>query len=132
MNAYRGTHDALPDPRNEEVLIYINGDLVPRNEAKISVFDSGFLVGDGVWEGIRLQDDTLVFLDDHLDRLYGGAKAIALDIGLTRSELTEAIHKTLRAKRYARRGSCSPDGVPGGQEDPRRKTRGSPSGVPPL
>ena len=97
MNAYRGTHDALPDARNEEVLIYINGELVPRNEAKISVFDSGFLVGDGVWEDIRLQDDTLVFLDDHLDRLYEGAKAIALDVGLTRLELTEAIYKTLRA-----------------------------------
>ena len=53
MNMYRGTHDALPDPRNEDVLIYINGELFPRHEAKISVFDSGFLVGDGVWEGIK-------------------------------------------------------------------------------
>ena len=97
MNAYRGTHDALPDARNEDVLIYVNGELVPRSEAKISVFDSGFLVGDGVWEGLRLQDDTLVFLDDHLDRLYEGAKAIALDIGLTRAEITAALHKTIQA-----------------------------------
>lgn len=97
MNTYRGTHDAVPDTRNENVLIYVNGELVPRNEAKISVFDSGFLVGDGVWEGIRLQDDSLVFLDEHLDRLYEGAKAIALDIGLTREELTNALLETIRA-----------------------------------
>ncbi|MCB0225115.1 MAG: aminotransferase class IV, partial [Anaerolineae bacterium] len=65
-----GTHNALPDPRNESILININGALVPRAEAKISVFDSGFLVGDGVWEAVRLHDGVLVFLDEHLDRLY--------------------------------------------------------------
>lgn len=97
MNSYRGTHDALPDARNEDVLVYVNGELVPRSEAKISVFDSGFLVGDGVWEGLRLQNDTLVFLDEHLDRLYEGAKAIALDIGMTREELRHALLKTVRA-----------------------------------
>ena len=97
MNSYRGTHDALPDARNENVLIYMNGELVPRSEAKISVFDSGFLVGDGVWEGLRLQNDTLVFLDEHLDRLYEGAKAIALDIGMTREELRNALLETVRA-----------------------------------
>jgi branched-chain amino acid aminotransferase len=94
---YRGTHDALPDERNANVLIYVNGELSPRHEAKVSVFDSGFLLGDGVWEGIRLHHDMLVFLDEHLDRLYQGAKAIELDIGMTRTELTGEIWKTLRA-----------------------------------
>ncbi len=92
-----GTHNALPDERNEKVLIYINGDLVPRSEAKISVFDSGYLVGDGVWEGIRLHHDVFVFLDEHLDRLYQGAKAIHMDIGKTRQELTDALHQTVDA-----------------------------------
>ena len=94
---YRGTHDAVPDERNAQVLIYLNGELVPRAEAKISVFDSGFLVGDGVWEGLRLHHDVFVFLDEHLDRLYQGAKAIMLDIGLTREEITEALYRTVRA-----------------------------------
>src|SRR5512134_1614015 len=85
---YRGTHDAVPDERNEHVLIYVNGELVPRREAKISVFDSGFLIGDGVWEGLRLHHDVFVFLDEHLDRLWQGAKTIGLDIGLTRAGLT--------------------------------------------
>lgn len=94
---YRGTHEALPDERNAHVLIYINGELIPRAEAKISVFDSGFLVGDGVWEGLRLHHDQFVFLDEHLDRLWQGAKAISLDIGLTRAELTAALYETVRA-----------------------------------
>ena len=94
---YRGTHDALSDERNARVLIYVNGALVPREQARISVFDSGFLVGDGVWEGLRLHHDRLVFLDDHLDRLWQGARAIGLDIGLTRAQITEAIRVTLRA-----------------------------------
>jgi branched-chain amino acid aminotransferase len=92
-----GTHEALPDPRNEEVLIYINGELVPRAEAKISVFDSGFLIGDGVWESMRLHDGVFVFLDQHLDRLFQGAKAIGLDIGMTRQELTNALFETVEA-----------------------------------
>lgn len=94
---YRGTHDALSDERNARVLIYVNGALVPREQARISVFDSGFLVGDGVWEGLRLHHDRLVFLEDHLDRLWQGARAIGLDIGLTRAQITEAIWATLRA-----------------------------------
>jgi branched-chain amino acid aminotransferase len=92
-----GTHNALPDPRNDSVLVYINGDLVPRTEAKISVFDSGYLVGDGVWEGVRLHDGVIVFLDEHLDRLFQGAKAIGMDIGKTRQELTEALTQTVAA-----------------------------------
>lgn len=93
----RGTHNALPDERNANVLIYINGELVPRDEAKISVFDSGYLVGDGVWEGIRLHEGVFVFLDEHLDRLFGGAKMTGMDIGMTREELTAALHQTVDA-----------------------------------
>jgi branched-chain amino acid aminotransferase len=92
-----GTHNALPDPRNDDVLISVNGNLVHRNDARISVFDSGFLIGDGVWEGIRLHHGVLVFLDEHLDRLFQGAKAIALDIGLTRGQLTEVLYQTIEA-----------------------------------
>ncbi|MGI9174560.1 MAG: aminotransferase class IV [Rhodothermales bacterium] len=91
----RGTHDALPDPRNADVQVYINGTFYPRDEAKISVFDSGYLVGDGIWEGLRLYNGRFAFLDRHLDRLFMGAKAIDLDIGKTREELTEALHATV-------------------------------------
>lgn len=90
----RGTHEATPDCRNEDVLVYINGTFYPRDEAKISVFDSGYLVGDGVWEGIRLHNGTFAFLDRHLDRLFQGAKAIGLNIGKTRTELTQALRDT--------------------------------------
>ena len=92
----RGTHEAVPDRRNEEVLVYINGGFFRREEAKISVFDSGYLVGDGVWEGLRLHDGDFAFLKEHLDRLFGGAKAIGLDIGMTRQEVTAALHETVR------------------------------------
>ena len=92
-----GTHNAVYDPRNEDVQIYINGELFPRNEAKISVFDSGYLVGDGVWEGFRLHKGVLVFLKEHYDRLFQGAKTVGMDLGMTRDEITEAIWKTLKA-----------------------------------
>ncbi|MDR9418647.1 aminotransferase class IV [Gracilimonas sp.] len=92
-----GTHNAVPDPRNENILVYINGELHPRNEAKISVFDSGYLVGDGVWEGLRLHKGVLVFLDDHLDRLFQGAKTVGMELGMSRAEITQAIRETLEA-----------------------------------
>lgn len=92
-----GTHNAIEDPRNEDVLIYINGELMPRKEAKISVFDSGYLVGDGVWEALRLHDGVLTFLDEHLDRLWTGAATIGLDIDMSRDELVEKVRKTLDA-----------------------------------
>jgi branched-chain amino acid aminotransferase len=89
------THQALPDERNRDIEIYINGVFYPRAEAKISVFDSGFLVGDGIWEGIRLHNGVLVFLDRHLDRLFAGAAAIDLDIGLSRSEIEAVLYATV-------------------------------------
>jgi branched-chain amino acid aminotransferase len=92
-----GAHDHADDPRNADVLIHVNGALVPRAEAVVSVFDAGFVLGDGVWEGIRVHGGHPAFLDQHLDRLWEGAAAIALDIGLTREQLTERIYETLRA-----------------------------------
>ena len=92
-----GTHEYVEDPRNENVLIYVNEEIVPRPDAKISVFDSGFLLGDGVWEGIRLHYGNLAFLDAHLDRLYSGAKDLVIDIGVSREEMTKLIQKTLDA-----------------------------------
>jgi branched-chain amino acid aminotransferase len=91
----RGTHDSLPDSRNDDVLIYVNGEWVRRPDARISVFDSGFLVGDGVWEGLRLHDEVLVFLDRHLNRLFQGARAIGLNVGMTREQLTAVLYRTM-------------------------------------
>ena len=93
----RGTHQALPDPRNETVLVWIDGELLPRDQAKVSVFDSAFLVGDGVWEGLRLVNDRFAHLDRHLDRLFQGAAAIGLTIGKSRGELHAALRETVRA-----------------------------------
>ncbi|MEZ5694501.1 MAG: aminotransferase class IV [Altererythrobacter sp.] len=96
MIVAKGTHGYAADPRNEVVLINVNGVLVPRAEATVSVFDSGFMLGDGVWEGLRLHKGKIAFLDAHLDRLYEGAKATAMDnIGLTRKELSERIDETI-------------------------------------
>lgn len=92
-----GTHNAIADPRNDQVKIYINGDLLPRQEAKISVFDSGYLVGDGVWEGIRLHHGKLVFINDHLNRLWDGAASIGMNLPFSREELIEKIQVTLDA-----------------------------------
>ena len=92
----KGTHEYHPDPRNREILIYVNGEHLPREEARVSVFDSGFVLGDGIWEGLRVHRGRIAFLDAHLDRLYEGAKALDLDIGLDRPALTEALCETLR------------------------------------
>jgi branched-chain amino acid aminotransferase len=85
----------VPDPRNDAVLVYVDGRFVPRNEAVVSIFDSGFVLGDGIWEGLRLVNGRFVSLERHLDRLYEGARAIALDIGMTRDAMTAAIQATL-------------------------------------
>jgi branched-chain amino acid aminotransferase len=89
-----GTHDALPDERNADVQISINGEFFHRSEAKISVFDSGYLVGDGIWEGIRLHNGTFAFLEEHLDRLFQGLKAVDIDLGMSREEITAALYAT--------------------------------------
>ena len=91
------THQSEDDARNESILIYVNGTLKPKAEATVSVYDSGFMLGDGVWEGLRLYDGCWAFLDEHLDRLFGAAKAIDLDIGLDREGVKAAIEETRAA-----------------------------------
>jgi branched-chain amino acid aminotransferase len=90
-----GSQDFSPDPRNAKALVSLNGQLVLRAEAKVSLFDAGFLVGDGVWEGIRLHKGTLLFVEEHLDRLYWGAQQIGLEIGLERAALLEELKRTV-------------------------------------
>lgn len=93
----KGTHDYLDDPRNADILININGELFPRQQAVVSVFDSGFILGDGVWEGLRVHKGKIAFLSEHLDRLYEGAKALDMDVGVSREQLTERLYATLEA-----------------------------------
>lgn len=93
----KGTHEYVDDPRNAEVLVYVNGDLVERPKAVVSVFDSGFVLGDGVWEGLRLHNGRIAFLEAHLRRLYEGAIALDMDIGLTPAEMVEALDRTVEA-----------------------------------
>ena len=90
-------HQADEDQRNDSILIYVNGKIVPRAEAMVSVYDSGFMLGDGVWEGIRLYNGRWAFLDEHTDRLFEAAKAIDLDIGLTRDLVKKAVTDTQSA-----------------------------------
>ena len=92
-----GTHEYEDDPRNETVLISVNGKLCPRSEAMVSVFDAGFLLGDGVWESFRLHEGKLVFIEDHMDRLFRGASQISLDPGKSRNQIMEEIHRVISA-----------------------------------
>jgi branched-chain amino acid aminotransferase len=95
--ADRGSQAFVPDARNETMLVWINGRLVPRDKATVSVFDAGFVLGDGVWEGIRLVNGRLAFLDAHLDRLFSGAAQIRLEIGLDRRGVASALMQTAAA-----------------------------------
>lgn len=97
MTDYQTIHQAEEDARNESIRIWLNGKIVPKAEALVSVYDSGFMLGDGVWEGLRLYNGTWAFIDEHLDRLFEAAKAIDLDIGMTRAEVFQAILETQRA-----------------------------------
>jgi branched-chain amino acid aminotransferase len=91
------THQAEEDARNEDILIYLNGRIVPKVEAVVSVYDSGFMLGDGVWEGLRLYDGRWAFLEEHINRLFEAAKAIDLDIGMSRAEVRQALEDTRTA-----------------------------------
>jgi branched-chain amino acid aminotransferase len=92
-----GTHEYLEDDRNKDVLIYVNGELFPRDEAKISVFDSAFLVGDGFWESFRLHNGKLAFVEQHLSRLKANAKALDYDLPMSPESLVDEVYKTVRA-----------------------------------
>ena len=91
------THSYAPDPRNESILININGELVPRAQAVVSVFDSGFILGDGIWEGLRVHGGVIPFLEQHLKRLWEGAKALDLDMGMSREDMARRLMATLEA-----------------------------------
>jgi branched-chain amino acid aminotransferase len=97
----QGTHHSSDDPRNRDILVYVNGAVRPRAQAVISVFDSGFILGDGVWEGLRVHRGRIAFLAAHLERLYEAAKAIDLDVGMDRAALTRALYQTLEANRMS-------------------------------
>jgi branched-chain amino acid aminotransferase len=93
----QGAHEFVDDPRNADILVSVNGKLVPRAQAVVSVFDSGFILGDGIWEGLRVHSGGIAFLDQHLERLYEGAKAIDLDIGISPDALRRRLFECLRA-----------------------------------
>jgi branched-chain amino acid aminotransferase len=95
------THQAKDDARNERILIYVDGKLVPKAEATVSVYDSGFMLGDGVWEGLRLYDGCWAFVDEHIDRLFEAAKAIDIDLGLSRNGVISALLETQKANDMA-------------------------------
>jgi len=97
MTDHVSTHDALEDPRNADILIYVDGQMKHRDQALVSVYDSGFMLGDGIWEGLRLYNGHIAFLDDHLDRLYEAALYVDMEIGKTRDEMKTAIWQTLEA-----------------------------------
>lgn len=96
-SAELSTHDAEEDERNQSILIYVNGDLVPRDQAKVSVYDSGFMLGDGMWEGLRLYDGVWAFFDEHMDRLFNSCKAISLDVGMDRDGIKQVLLQTAKA-----------------------------------
>ena len=91
------THDAEDDVRNRDIKIYVNGDIVHRDDAKISVYDSGFLLGDGMWEGMRLYNGKWAFLDAHMDRLFAGPKAAGIELGMDRAQVLDALNRTADA-----------------------------------
>lgn len=91
------THDAEDDIRNRDIKIYVNGDLVHRDEAKVSVYDSGFMLGDGMWEGMRLYNGVWAFFDEHMDRFFESCKAVSMDVGMDRAGILEALNKTTAA-----------------------------------
>ena len=106
MTDHVSTHSAEEDTRNEHILIWVNGSLKPKSEAMVSVYDSGFMLGDGVWEGLRLYDGRWSFMDEHMDRLFEAAKAIDLNIGMTREVLVSAVLDTQKANRMVNDAHC--------------------------
>jgi len=97
MTDHVTTHQARDDIRNQSIMIYVDGKIVPRDQAVVSVYDSGFMLGDGVWEGLRLYNGKWAFLDEHMDRLFEAAKAIDLDIGMDRNGVVSALLDTQKA-----------------------------------
>ena len=93
----RTTHDADEDLRNQDIKIYVNGEIVHRDQAKVSVYDSGFMLGDGMWEGMRLYDGKWAFFDEHMDRFFNSCKAVSLDVGMDKMGILDALSRTAAA-----------------------------------
>ncbi|KMW59503.1 Branched-chain amino acid aminotransferase [Candidatus Rhodobacter oscarellae] len=102
----KSTHDAQGDDRNDDILIWVNGELVHKDQAKVSVYDSGFMLGDGMWEGMRLYDGVWAFFDEHMDRLFNSLKAVSLDSGLTPESVKELLDKTAAANGMTTDAHC--------------------------
>lgn len=100
------THDSEEDTRNQDIHIYVNGDIVPRAQAKVSVYDSGFMLGDGMWEGMRLYHGKWAFFDEHMDRLFNSCKAVSLDIGMDKQGVMDALTKTAEANNMTNDVHC--------------------------
>jgi branched-chain amino acid aminotransferase len=91
------THDSADDPRNRNTKVYVNGELLHRDEAKVSVYDAGFMLGDGMWEGLRLYNGNWAFFDEHMDRFFNSCKAVSLDVGMTKDQILAALDRTAAA-----------------------------------
>ncbi len=100
------THDAEADARNEALLIYVNGELVPKDEARVSVYDSGFMLGDGMWEGLRLYDGEWAFFDEHMDRLFNSLKSVSIDIGMGPGDVRDILDRTAAANGMVSDAHC--------------------------
>ena len=100
------THDAEEDARNRSIKIYVNGDIVHRDEAKVSVYDSGFMLGDGMWEGMRLYNGKWAFFDEHMDRLFGSLKSVDIDLGMDRDGVLDALTRTAQANAMTTDAHC--------------------------
>jgi branched-chain amino acid aminotransferase len=97
MTDHQTTHDADEDTRNRDIKIYVNGEIVHRDEAKVSVYDSGFMLGDGIWEGMRLYDGVWAYFDEHMDRFFNSCKTISMDVGMDKAGIAEALRATAAA-----------------------------------
>jgi branched-chain amino acid aminotransferase len=106
MTDHVSTHQAEEDARNEDILIWVDGALKPKAQATVSVYDSGFMLGDGVWEGIRLYNGRWSFIDEHIDRLFEAAKAIDLDIARSRDDVISAVLETQNANGMVTDAHC--------------------------
>ncbi|MES0824369.1 aminotransferase class IV [Ruegeria sp. SCP11] len=100
------THDAQEDARNRDIKIFLNGKIVPRSEAMVSVYDSGFMLGDGMWEGLRLYNGTWAFFDEHMDRFFNSCKAVSIDVGMTKDEVLQALNDTAKANGITTDAHC--------------------------
>ena len=102
----RTTHDADEDLRNQDIKIYVNGEIVHRDQAKVSVYDSGFMLGDGMWEGMRLYDGKWAFFDEHMDRFFNSCKAVSLDVGMDKMGILDALSRTAAANKMTTDVHC--------------------------